>query len=105
MKDKLGLDKPGGLAVVGHQTSDEMRVSRVQHAHQRVQGPPVHHSHGLEGLLPLLGSSGHAVGEQLGHEGHSGLPEKIQTVVVQGICVLGQPILYVVANNTCGWRS
>ena len=100
MKDKFSLDLSGGLGLVRHQTTDEMRVCCVQHSHERVQGLPVHHSHGLESLLPFLGSSGDTISEQLGHEGHSRFSEQIQTIVVERIGVLGQPITNIVSDNT-----
>ena len=100
MKDKLSLDLSRGLGLVRHQTTDEMRIGGVQHAHELVERLPVHHSHGLEGLLPFLGSGGDAVSEQFSHVGHSRLSEQIQTVIVKGISVLGEPVLDIVANNT-----
>jgi len=103
MQDEFGLDLSWGLGVVGDQASDEMRVCGVQHRHERVKRLPVYHSHGLEGLLSVLGSSGHAILEETGHEGHSGLSEEIETVLVEGIRVLGEPISNVVSDNT--WQG
>ena len=104
MKDELSLDLAGSLGLVRNQTTDEMRVCGVQHAHQLVERLPVHHSHGLEGLLPFLGSGGDAVSEEFGHVRHGRLSEEIQTVVVKRISILCEPIFNIVANNTCGGR-
>ena len=101
MKNKFSLDLSWSLGLVRHQTTDEMRISGVQHAHQLVQRLSVHHSHSLEGLLPFFGPSGDAVSEQFGHVRHGRLSEQIQTVIVERISVLGEPVLNVVSHDTC----
>lgn len=101
VKDEIGLYKSGSFGIVGHKTTDEMRVGRVQHAHELVQGPPVHHSHGLESLLPFLGTGRDTVSEQFSHVRHGGLSEEIQNVVIKRISVLGEPVSHIISNNTC----
>ena len=101
MKDKRSLNLSGGLGLVRNQTTDEMRIGRVQHAHELVKRPPVHDCHGLQSLLlPVLGSSGDTVSEEISHEWQSGLPEEIENIVVERISVLGEPVLNVVSDST-----
>ena len=100
MKDKFGLNFAGSFGVVRHQTTDEMRVCAVQHGHQRVQGFLVHHSGCLESLLTIFRTRRDAILVEGSHVRHSRFSEEVEYVVIEGISILGKPVLNVVSDNT-----